>query len=201
MSKRTSPAAQRNQAPILEVLRNVLPTSGRVLEIASGSGEHVVAFAAAFPTLEWQPSDPDAEALASIDAWAAESGPGNLRQALRLDVCEWPWPVRAVDAIVCINMIHIAPWTACLGLMRGAGELLPSGGLLYLYGPMMIDGRFTAASNAEFDASLRARDPDWGVRDVEAVAEAGRARGLELTQVLAMPANNFSLILRRDGAS
>jgi SAM-dependent methyltransferase len=197
MSKRTSPAAQRNRGPIEEVLRGALPRSGRVLEIASGSGEHAVAFAAAFPGLEWQPTDPDPEALASIDAWAAEAGHCNLRAALRLDVSEWPWPTGTADAIVCINMIHIAPWTACLGLMRGAGELLPPGGLLYLYGPMTIDGRFTAASNAEFDASLRARDPAWGVRDVEAVAAAGRARGLELSQVVAMPANNFSLLLHR----
>lgn len=197
MSKRTSPAAQRNRGPIEAVLREVLPASGRVLEIASGSGEHAAAFAAAFAGLEWQPSDPDAEALASIDAWAAEAALANLRAAVRLDVGEWPWPVAAADAIVCINMIHIAPWTACLGLMRGAGELLPPGGLLYLYGPMTIDGRFTAPSNAEFDASLRARDPAWGVRDVQAVADAGRARGLELSRVVAMPANNFSLLLHR----
>lgn len=197
MSKRTSPAALRNRGPIEAVLREVLPASGRVLEIASGSGEHVVAFAAAFPALEWQPSDPDGEALASIDAWAAEVGLSNLRPALRLDASEWPWPTEPPAAIVCINMIHIAPWAACLGLMRGAGELLPPGGLLYLYGPMTIDGRFTAASNAEFDASLRARDPAWGVRDVEAVAAAGRARGLELTRVVAMPANNASLIFAR----
>lgn len=197
MHKRTSPAALRNQAPICEVLRGCLPERGSVLEIASGSGEHALAFAAAFPELEWQPSDHDADALASIDAWAAEAGRGNLRPALQLDVCAWPWPVAAAQAIVCINMIHIAPWAACLGLMRGAGELLPAGGLLYLYGPMTVDGEFTAASNAAFDESLRARDPAWGVRDVEAVAAAGRDRGLELERVVAMPANNFSLVLRR----
>ncbi len=197
MDRRTSPAAARNRAPIEAVLREVLPGRGRVLEIASGSGEHAVAFAAAFAGLEWQPSDHEAEALASIDAWAREAGLANLLPAVRLDATAWPWPVEQADAIVCINMIHIAPWAACLGLMRGAGELLSPGAPLYLYGPMQIDGEFTAASNAEFDASLRARDPAWGVRDLDAVAAAGRARGLELERVVAMPANNFSLILRR----
>lgn len=174
-----------------------LAPGGLVLEIASGSGEHVVGFAAAFPGLVWQPSDPDEAAVRSVEAWAGEAALGNLRPAVRLDASAWPWPVRAVDAIVCINMIHIAPWAACLGLMRGAGALLGPGAPLYLYGPMKIDGRFTTASNEAFDESLRARDPAWGVRDLEAVAAAGRAQGLELQQVLPMPANNFSLVLRR----
>lgn len=199
MEKRTSPAAANNRAPIEAVLRTLLPAQGRVLEIASGSGEHAVAFAAVFPGLEWQPSDADAEALASIDAWGRESGLGNLRPALRLDVHAWPWPVGEVDAIVCINMIHIAPWTACLALMRGAGELLRPGAPLYLYGAMKIAGEFTAASNAAFDASLRARDPAWGVRDVDEVAAAGLAQGLGLDRVLPMPANNFSLVFHRRG--
>ncbi len=154
-------------------------------------------FAGAFPGLVWQPSDPDLEMVRSVDAWVDEAGLASVRPALQLDARDWPWPLRQVDAIVCINMIHIAPWTACLGLMRGAGELLQPGSPLYLYGPMKIDGRCTTPSNEAFDESLRARDPAWGVRDLEAVAEAGRACGLELAQVLAMPANNFSLVLRR----
>jgi len=199
-NRRTSPAAARNRGFIEEVLAGVLAElgpGGLVLEIASGSGEHVVGFAAAFSRLEWQPSDPDADAVASVQAWAAEAGLGNLRPALRLDARAWPWPVVAADAIVCINMIHIAPWEACLGLMRGAGELLGPGAPLYLYGPMKVDGRCTTASNEAFDESLRARDPAWGVRDLAEVAAAGAAQGLVLTQVLPMPANNFSLVLRR----
>jgi hypothetical protein len=199
--RRTSPAAARNRGYIEQVLAEhvlagVAP-GGLVLEIASGSGEHVVGFAAAFPGLTWQPSDPDEAAVRSVEAWAGEAGLANLRPAVRLDASEWPWPVRAADAIVCINMIHIAPWAACLGLMRGAGVLLRAGAPLYLYGPMKVDGRCTTPSNEAFDESLRARDPAWGVRDLEAVAAAGRAQGLELLQVLPMPANNFSLVLRR----
>jgi SAM-dependent methyltransferase len=198
MTRRTSPAAARNLAPIVQVLREWLPERGRVLEIASGSGEHAIGFATAFPGLEWQPSDAAPELLASIDAWAAEVGPGNLLPALRLDVTDLPWPVAGpLDAIVCINMIHIAPWSACLALMRGAGELLRPDGRLYVYGAMKVGGEFTAPSNAEFDASLRSRDPSWGVRDLEAVAAAARAQGLELARTVAMPANNFSLLLRR----
>ena len=197
MDRRTSPAAQRNVSAIAAVLAEVLPAKGRVLEIASGSGEHALAFAGAFPGVTWQPSDADPEALASIDAWAAEAGLANLRPALHLDARAWPWPVAQAEAIVCINMIHIAPWEACLGLMRGAEALLRPGAALYLYGAMKVAGAQTAASNAEFDASLRARDPAWGVRDLEAVAAAGAARGLELERTVAMPANNFSLILRR----
>lgn len=179
-----------------QVLGGVGP-GALVLEIASGSGEHVVGFAAAFPGLVWQPSDPDVEMVRSVDAWVEEAGLASVRPALQLDARDWPWPLMHADAIVCINMIHIAPWTACLGLMRGAGELLRPGSPLYLYGPMKVDGRCTTPSNEAFDESLRARDPAWGVRDLEAVAEAGRACGLELAQVLAMPANNFSLVLRR----
>ncbi|HEY0134268.1 MAG TPA: DUF938 domain-containing protein [Nannocystis sp.] len=194
--RRTSPAARRNLGAITEVLAEVLPPRGLVLEIASGSGEHAVGLAAKFPGVTWQPSDADPEALASIDAWAAE-GPSNVRAAVELDARRWPWPVREAEAIVCINMIHIAPWAACLGLMRGAGALLAAGSPLFIYGAMKIGGEFTAPSNADFDASLRARDPAWGVRDLEAVAAAGRDHGLELEKTLAMPANNFSLIFRR----
>jgi hypothetical protein len=196
-NRRTSPAAQRNLGAIAAVLAEVLPARGLVLEIASGSGEHAVGLAAAFPGVTWQPSDADPVALASIDAWAAEDGPGNVRPALELDATQWPWPVREADAIVCINMIHIAPWAACLGLMRGAAALLAVGSPLYIYGAMKVGGEFTAPSNADFDASLRARDPAWGVRDLEAVAAAGSEHGLELEKTVAMPANNFSLVFRR----
>jgi SAM-dependent methyltransferase len=197
MTRRSSPAALRNASPIREVLREVLPARGRVLEIASGSGEHAMAFAAAFPGLEWQPSDQDPEALASIDAWAAEAGLPNLRPALRLDVARLPWPVAAADAVVCINMLHISPWSATEALMAGAAAVLPAGGPLYIYGAMHVDGRPTSDSNAEVGRSLRSRDPAWGVRDLEAVAAAGEARGLVLARTTAMPAHNFSLVLRR----
>lgn len=197
MHKRTSEAALRNRDAILAVLERVLPAAGVVLEIASGSGEHAVAFATALRGLTWQPSERDAEGLASIEAWAAEQGPPNLRPAVVLDVQRWPWPVREADAIVCINMIHIAPWSACEALLRGAGALLQPGAPLYLYGAMKLDGRFTAPSNAEFDASLRARDPSWGVRDLAEVTRAAQAQGLVLEELVPMPANNFSLILRR----
>lgn len=179
------------------MLAEVLPPRGLVLEVASGSGEHAVGFGAAFPGVTWQPSDADPEALASIDAWAADAGLANLRPALTLDARAWPWPVAEAEAIVCINMIHIAPWEACLGLMRGAGALLRPGAPLYLYGAMRVGGQLTAASNVEFDASLRSRDPAWGVRDLEAVAAAARAEGLELERTVVMPANNLSLIFRR----
>lgn len=197
MHKRTSEAAQRNRDAILAVLERVLPASGRVLEIASGSGEHALAFASALPGLTWQPSERDAEGLASIAAWAAECGPANLLGPVELDVLRWPWPVREADAIVCINMIHIAPWAACEALLRGAGALLRPGAPLYLYGAMKLEGRHTAASNAAFDASLRARDPSWGVRDLGEVTAAAQAEGLALAEVVPMPANNFSLVLRR----
>ncbi|MBA3548471.1 MAG: DUF938 domain-containing protein [Nannocystis sp.] len=197
MHKRTSEAALRNRDAILAVLERVLPAAGVVLEIASGSGEHAVAFATALGGLTWQPSERDAEGLASIAAWAAELGPPNLRPAVELDVQRWPWPVREADAIVCINMIHIAPWSACEALLRGAGALLQPGAPLYLYGAMKLDGRFTAPSNADFDASLRARDPSWGVRDLAEVTAAAQAQGLVLEELVPMPANNFSLILRR----
>ncbi len=198
--KRTAPAALRNEEPISQVLRDVLPSEGVVLEIASGSGQHARGFAQRFPGLTWQPSDQDPAALRSIDAWAAEMPAcTNIRPALHLDVMQWPWPVTTADAIVCINMIHIAPWAACEGLMRGAGELLRPGAPLYLYGAMRVDGAFTSASNASFDASLHQQNPAWGIRDLAEVAAAGQVHGLALVQVTPMPANNFSLVLRREG--
>lgn len=191
--KREAPAAHRNREPIREVLARVLPSTGRVLEIASGSGEHALWFARAFPALAWQPSDPDPAARSSIAAWRAEAGLANLAEPIALDVCA-PWPVEHADAVVCINMIHIAPWEATVALFAGAARVLPAGGLLYLYGPYRFDGQ-TAPSNEDFDRSLRSRDPRWGVRDVtELVRVAGE---FVLADTVAMPANNHSLIFRR----
>ena len=194
--KRFAPATERNRGPIRDVLARVLPASGTVLEIASGSGEHAVAFAQAFPALTWQPSDPDPSALASIAAWREEAGLANLAPPIELDVMK-PWPALAPSAIACINMVHISPWEASLALFANAGRILAPGALLYLYGPYRFSGAFTAESNAEFDRSLRARDPRWGVRDVDDLVATARAAQLELVETVAMPANNHSLIFRR----
>ncbi|WP_244121017.1 DUF938 domain-containing protein [Burkholderia gladioli] len=192
-----APAAERNREPILAVLREVLPERGTVLEIASGTGQHAVHFAAALPCIDWQPSDPEPRSRRSIAAWVAQAGLPNLRAPLALDVRAEPWPVDAVDAVVCINMIHIAPWAAAIALVNGAARRLPAGGVLLLYGPYRRAGAHTASSNAEFDAQLRARDAEWGVRDLEAVVALAEAAGLELERVVAMPANNLSVVLRR----
>ncbi|NOG72747.1 DUF938 domain-containing protein [Roseicella sp. DB1501] len=196
-ARRHAPATQRNRDPILAVLRHALPAAGLVLEVSSGSGEHAVHFAAALPGLTWQPSDPDPAARASIAAWAAEARLPNLRPPLALDAAAEQWPIDRADAVVCINMIHIAPWAAGLGLLRGAARRLPSGGPLILYGPYRQGGRHTAPSNAAFDAGLRAQDPAWGVRDLEAVAEAAAVAGFGAPEVVAMPANNLTLVFRR----
>jgi SAM-dependent methyltransferase len=193
---RHAPATLRNREPILAVLRRVLPPSGIVLEIASGTGEHAVFFAASLPALVWQPSDPDPAARASIAAHAAAAGAGNIRPPLALDASQ-PWPDLAVDAVLCVNMIHIAPWEATEGLMRGAAAVLPPGGPLYLYGPFRRAGRHTADSNAVFDRMLRAQDPRWGVRDLEAVAGLAAAHGFGAPDVVEMPANNLSVTFRR----
>ena len=195
--RRFAPAAARNRDPILAALRPRLPAAGLVLEVASGSGEHAIHLAAALPALTFQPSDPDPSARASIDAWAAEAGLANIRPALALDAAAADWPAVAADAVVCINMIHIAPWAACEGLVRGAARLLPAGGPLILYGPYRRDGRHTAPSNAAFDADLRARDPAWGVRDLEAVAALAAGRGFGPPEAVEMPANNLTVIFRR----
>jgi SAM-dependent methyltransferase len=194
--KRFAPATERNRGPIRDVLARVLPAAGTVLEIASGSGEHAVAFAQAFPALTWQPSDQDPTALASIAAWRAEAAVQNLAAPIELDVMK-PWPDLAPAAVVCINMVHISPWEATLALFAHAGRILAPGALLYLYGPYQFSGAFAAESNAEFDRSLRARDPRWGVRDVDDLVEVARRSGVELVETVAMPANNHSLIFRR----
>ncbi|NSX17149.1 DUF938 domain-containing protein [Cupriavidus taiwanensis] len=196
-ARRMAPATERNREPILAVLRQVLPASGTVLEIASGTGQHAVHFAAALPGLTWQPSDPDAAARASIAAWTAHAGLTNVRTPLALDVCRQPWGIDAADAVVCINMLHIAPWAAAEALFAGAGKLLGPGGVLFLYGPYRRGGAHTAPSNAAFDAQLRATDPDWGVRDMEAVIALGEAQGLRCDEQVPMPANNFCLVLRK----
>lgn len=192
--KQHAPAAVRNREPIADVLSRALPPTGVVLAIAEGSGEHAVHFATRFPHLTWQPTDRDDTALASIAAWRAEAALPNLRAPLRLDVMDATWPVAEAAAITCINMIHISPWEATLALFAGAARVLPTGGLLYLYGPYRFDG-VTAPSNEAFDQSLRSRDPRWGVRDVRDLERA--ADGFALGEVVAMPANNHSLLFRR----
>jgi SAM-dependent methyltransferase len=193
--KQVAPATERNREPIREVLARELPASGTVLEIASGTGQHAVWFATAFPDLTWQPTDADPTALASIAAWRDDAGLPNLAAPLALDVTG-PWPVTSADAIVCINMIHISPWESSLALFAGAGAVLAPGGLLYTYGPYRFDGQ-TAESNEAFDRSLRSRDPRWGVRDVRELTTAAGEQGLILRGVVAMPANNHSLLFRR----
>jgi SAM-dependent methyltransferase len=192
-----APATERNRQAILALLRRVLPARGTVLEIASGTGEHAAWFAPRLPALVWQPSDPDPVARASIDAWGTSLPAPNLQVAIDLDAEAADWGIGRVDAVVCINMIHIAPWTACQGLIHGAARLLPPGGVLYLYGPFKRDGRHTAPSNQAFDRSLRRQDPDWGVRDLADVVTEAEANGLRLDQTIAMPANNLSVVLRR----
>lgn len=190
--KKSAPAAQRNVGPIGDVLAEWLPQSGLVLEIASGTGEHALAFARRFPHLDWQPTDSDPVALASIAAWQSE-GPANLKPPVQLEVCSPEWPVEAADAILCVNMVHIAPWEASLGLIDGAARLLGEGGRLILYGPWLEDGVEAAPSNLAFDRDLRSRDPRWGLRVVEEFAALAEERGLRLEERQAMPSNNLML--------
>ncbi len=191
--RRHAPATLRNREPLLVTLRRHLPATGLLLEIASGTGEHAAFLAAALPHLTLQPTERDPDALPGIDAWC--TGLPNCRPALRLDATEPGWPAAA--AVLCVNMIHIAPWAATLGLMRGAAASLPVGGPLILYGPFRRDGAHTAPGNAVFDAELRARDPAWGLRDLEAVAEAAAAQGFAPPIVEPMPANNLTLVFHR----
>ena len=196
-ARRSAPAAARNMEPILDVLRGWLPERGLVLEIASGTGEHAVAFAREFPRLLIQPSDADPGALRSIAAWRAESGLFNLLEPLPLDVRARDWPVERADAILCINMVHISPWSATESLMRGVGRLLGQDGRLYLYGPYRQEGVETAPSNEAFDESLKSRDPEWGLRLVEDVVAEAEKNGFALERTIPMPANNLSLLLRK----
>lgn len=195
--KRHAPATERNREPLLAVLREVLPASGTLLEVASGTGQHAAFFARAFPGLTWQPTDADPEALESIDAWCTGEGLANVLPARGLDATADAWPVEHADAMLCVNMIHIAPWTACQGLMRGAARVLRPGGRLVLYGPYFVEGKETAPSNLAFDESLRARDPSWGVRELGAVAAEAARNGLQRERVVEMPSNNLTVVFTR----
>ena len=195
--RQSAPAADRNKGPILTVLRGVLPDTGLVLEIASGTGQHIVHFAQALPSLIWQPSDPDPEARSSISSWMDHEQLPNVRPPLDLDVGSEIWPIERADAVVCINMIHISPWPSTLYLLVGAARLLPAGGNLFLYGPFRRLDRQTAPSNEAFDRQLRNQNPEWGLRDLEAVVSAAEKAGFNLVEVTEMPANNISVILRR----
>ncbi len=196
-AKRESPAAQRNRAPIAQVLSEELPERGLVLEIASGTGEHAVHFARQFPDLDWQPSDPDAQARASIGAYAEEAALPNLREPVALDVSTEEWPIRSADALLCVNMVHISPWRASEGLFAGAAEILAEGAPLILYGPYIEAGVETAASNLAFDESLKARNPEWGLRDVSDIDALARRSGFSRMRRVQMPANNIVLVYRR----
>ncbi len=195
--RRYAPATQRNRGPILDLLRGVLPPRGLVLEIASGTGEHVVHFARELPNLTFQPTDPEPSARGSIAAWIAEEKLSNIRAPLELDAARTPWPVTAADAIICVNMIHISPWDSTLGLMRGAAAILPAGAPLFLYGPFIRAGIATAPSNLDFDADLKRRNPAWGLRDLANVANVAAAAGFSAPVVTEMPANNLGVVFRR----
>ena len=195
--RRFAPHVARNAEAIVEVLRGVLPERGLVLEIASGSGEHAMHFARAFPELTFQPTDPEPSSRASIEAWRIAEKLPNVLPSIGLDASADEWPVGEADAILCINMVHISPWSATEGLMRGAGRLLPAGAPLYLYGAYRQEGVPFAPSNEAFDQSLKARDPEWGVRDLEDVVAEAERNGLRLDAVVPMPANNLSVIFRK----
>lgn len=195
--KRHAPATLRNRAAIAEVLRDWLPPSGTVLEVASGSGEHAVHFAAVFPALDWQPSDPDGDALTSIAAWRADADLPNVLSPSMLDASASDWPLDRVDVVLCINMVHISPWAATLGLFAGAARLLAPGAPLILYGPYVETDVPTAESNLAFDASLRTRNPEWGLRDMAVVKRTAADAGFAFAERRAMPANNLMLLFRR----
>ena len=192
-----APATVRNSDFIVDVLRDVLPTTGLILEIASGSGEHVVHFARNFPGLIFQPSDPEPEALLSVAAWVKNAEVTNVRAPIVLDASQSPWPIASADAIICINMVHISPWDATVGLITGAAATLLPASPLYLYGPYKRKGFATAPSNEAFDRNLRDRNPTWGLRDLEAVAGVAQSVGFSAPTVTEMPANNLSVVFRR----
>lgn len=200
--RRDAPATHRNREPIFEVLARWLPGSARVLEVASGTGQHAVYLAGRMPGLAWQPTEVDPDSLPSIEAWIADAGRQNVLPPRLLDASDVDWPedVGRVDAIFTANLLHISPWSVGLGLVSGAGRALRDGGLLLIYGPFKMEGAHTAPSNAAFDESLRARDPSWGVRDLEAVVEAAAAAGLAHRETNALPANNLLVVFERVGA-
>ena len=193
----TSPSAARNKEPIAAVLSQVLPRSGLVLEVGSGTGEHAVHFARVMPHLAWQPTEQDEECLRSICAWAAVETQANVRQPRYLDVIDAQWPIEAADAIICINMIHVAPWAATQGLLRGSSRILPPAGLLCLYGPYRVGDKHWSTSNKAFDAQLRAINAEWGVRDLDAVSNEARVFNIELERTFEMPANNLIAVFRK----
>ena len=192
-----APATVRNRDFILDVLRDVLPTTGVILEIASGSGEHVVHFARNLPSLVFQPSDPEPDALLSVAAWMKAAEVTNVRAPIVLDASRSLWPIASADGIICINMVHISPWDASVGLIRGAAAILPPGSPLYLYGPYKRKGFATAPSNEAFDSNLRDRNPTWGLRDLEAIAAIAQSAGFSVPDITEMPANNLSIVFRR----
>lgn len=198
--RQRAPSVERNRDPILELLRRVLPERGHVLEIASGSGEHVIYFAKYFPQLIFLPSDPDESARTSISAWIDASKLPNILAPVPLDAAVSPWPIDKADAIICINMAHISPWSATAGLFKEAGRLLGLGKPLYLYGPYKRGGSHTAESNQAFDEWLRGKNAEWGLRDVERVTECAILNGFSEPEIIEMPANNLSLLFRRDAA-
>ena len=195
--RRCAPAVARNRAAIADVMQQVLPAKGSVLEISSGTGEHAAYISSRFPALDWQPTEMDEYACQGVEAWRIE-GSSRLRAPLVLDTRWDAWPVERADVIVNINMIHISPWKSCQGLMRGAGRILEAGGMLFLYGPYQLDHQHTSSSNREFDEWLRGQDPAWGVRDLSEVRGEAELNGLVFVEKVAMPANNFSLIFRRE---
>jgi len=197
LAARSAPAAARNREPILRVLRDYLPRPARVLEIASGTGEHAVWFSGALPEVTWQPTDRDPEALRSIAAWREATSLPNLLPPLPLDAAADTWPVARADAVVAINMVHIAPWAATPGLIAGAARVLSPGGVLFLYGPFREGGAHTGAGNAAFDVDLRARDPSWGIRDLDEITALANRHGFMAPERIAMPANNLSVVFRR----
>ena len=200
-ARKYAPATERNREPILKVLKRILPPQGNILEIASGTGEHAVFFASRLAPCLWIPSDRDPLLRDSITAWKESREIDNLTAPLAIDASESQWVIETteikINAIVNINMIHISPWKSCLGLMAGAGRILSSGGILYLYGPYKRGGKHTAPSNASFDLSLRGSNSSWGVRNLEDVGEVAKAAGLVLQEIVAMPANNLSVIFQR----
>lgn len=191
------PPSERNKGPILDVLSRVLPRRGVVLEIASGTGQHVVHFAKALPSLTWQPSDPDPELRESIALRVGEEQLTNVNTPIDLDVTRLPWPLHTADAVVCINMIHCAPWSATRALLEGAKALLPTQHVLFLYGPYRRFGQHTSRNDEQFDSDLRAHNPEWGLRDLEAVSDVAGRAGFLLAEIVEMPANNFSLVFKR----
>jgi SAM-dependent methyltransferase len=195
-ARRSAPAALRNRDPIAEVLRDWLPEKGLVLEVASGTGEHAVHFAKAFPHLDWQPSDTHSDAISSVAAWRRESGLDNLLEPIAIDASSSDWPIEQADAVLNINMAHISPWAASLGLIVGAARILRRGGSLIYYGPWLKDDIDTAASNLAFDADLKRRDPQWGLRRVEDLAAAAGEQGFALCDYRPMPAHNLMLLFR-----